>query len=693
MTTTLSLPTLDEAARELADLRAEIHRHDQAYYQHDAPSISDAAYDALRARLEQLEAAYPELITVDSPSQRIGAAPSEGFGKVAHSVPMLSLSNAFSAEDVGEFCDRVRRFLKLADDAEVTLVSEPKIDGLSFSARFENGTLTQAATRGDGEIGEDITANLRTLKSFPKHLKNAPELLEVRGEVFMRRDDFLKLNEARAQADEPPFANPRNAAAGSLRQLDPAVTAARPLSYFVYGWGALSTALADTQYESIQRLGALGFAINPRMIRGATLAEILASYDSLARDRATLPYDIDGVVYKLDRLDWQRAMGQVARSPRWAIAHKFPAEQATTRIESIDIQVGRTGTLTPVARLLPVTVGGVVVSNATLHNEDEIARKDARVGDTIIVQRAGDVIPQIVSVDPSKRPTDSAPYRFPTHCPICGSEAARAEGEAARRCTGGLRCEAQAVERLRHFVSRDALDIEGLGEKQIAAFFAEGLVHSPLDLFTLEARDRESLTKLRNREGWGEKSASNLFAAIETSRTTTLSRFIYALGIRHVGQETAKLLARHYGNFAALRESLATAAGDHASSAYQDLITIDGIGPKVAETLLAFFHEPTNRELLDALEPLMQFSPETARAVDSPVAGKTVVFTGTLAHQSRDAAKAEAEMLGAKVASSVSAKTNYVIAGEDAGSKLKKARELGVAILTEDEWRAMITPQ
>jgi DNA ligase (NAD+) len=682
---------MDKAAaqREHARLQAQIEGHDRRYYQEDAPSISDAEYDALRLEIIALERQFPDLVSADSPTQKLGAAPAEGFGKVKHSKPMLSLDNAFSREDVEEFIARVRRFLDLPEDAEVTLVAEPKIDGLSFSARYENGLLVQAATRGNGEVGEDITANLRTLKSFPQQLKAAPEILEVRGEVFMRKDDFAALNTAREKANEALFANPRNAAAGSLRQLDPAVTASRNLSYFVYGWGEVSAELAPTQYDAITQLGKLGFIINPAMTRCHTLEEMLAAYARLGAARAALAYDIDGMVLKVDRLDYQRRLGQVARAPRWALAWKFPAEQAQTRVEAIDIQVGRTGVLTPVARLLPVNVGGVVVSNATLHNEDEIARKDVRVGDTVILQRAGDVIPQIVAVIPEKRPAAARAYQFPDHCPVCGSAAVREAGEVARRCTGGLICAAQVVERIKHFAARRALDIEGLGDKQIEAFYTEGLIQTPRDIFTLEARDRNSLAPLRKREGWGEKSATNLFRAIEKSRRVTLARFLYALGIRHIGEETAKLLARHYGSAKALFAAL-EAAHDRTSEAYQQLLAIDGIGAKVASALIDFMAEPHNREALSALLEEVEFTPEAAVAKDSPVAGKRVVFTGTLTRMGRSEAKALAESLGANVTGTVSAKTDYLIAGEAAGSKLREAAALGVTVLSEAEWLALI---
>lgn len=680
----------EDAAHEHARLAAAIHAHDARYYRESAPSISDAEYDALRMRLLAIEARYPELATPDSPSQRVGAAIAEGFGKVPHRVPMLSLANVFTREDVEEFLERVRRFLALGAEDALELTAEPKIDGLSFSARYENGALAVAATRGDGEVGEDITANIRTIKGFPTRLTGeAPEVLEVRGEVFMRKEYFAALNAARVKAGEPLFANPRNAAAGSLRQLDASITASRKLSYFVYAWGEVSHSVAPTQYDMVKRFADFGLVVNDAMAIVDSLDAIMRYYTEIEAARAMLAYDIDGVVYKVNRLDWQQRLGQVARAPRWAVAHKFPAEQAQTIVDAIDIQVGRTGALTPVARLRPVTVGGVVVSNATLHNEDEIRRKDIRMGDTVIVQRAGDVIPQVVGVKTELRPEGAAEYLFPDHCPACGSEAVREEGEAVRRCTGGLICPAQAVERLRHFVSRDAFDIEGLGERNLQSFFDDGLIRSPVDIFTFEARDDEGLTKLRFREGWKEKSVANLFAAIEKSRRQPLSRFLYALGIRHIGQETAKLLARHYSTFEVLQTAMHEAQEEN-SAAWTELLNIDGVGAKVAGTLVQFFHEEHNRILLSELVPHIRFVEEAKRTDDSPVTGKTVVFTGTLVTMTRDEAKAQAEALGAKVASSVSGKTDYVIAGADAGSKLAKAHALGVAVMSEEEWRALV---
>lgn len=694
------LPDLFSQQRH-RELSEQIRHHDTRYYQHDDPEISDAEYDALRRELEALEAQFPELISAHSPTQQVGAAPAEGFGKIKHSVPMLSLANAFDEADVKDFIDRIRKFLNLHADEIIELVAEPKIDGLSFSARFEHGKLVYAATRGDGEFGEDITANMKMVQQFPSQLRgdDVPDVLEVRGEVYMDKSDFAALNAAQEAAGKKLFANPRNAAAGSLRQLDAEVTRARPLRYFVYGWGQVSAPLGVTQYNCLQLLKQLGFVTNERAVLIRHCEQALAPseaihgsprlasearddntlidyYKRIAIQRDTLDYDIDGIVYKVNRLDWQERLGQVARSPRWAIAHKFPAEQATTTLEAIEIQVGRTGALTPVARLTPVNVGGVMVSNATLHNEDEIARKDVRVGDRVVVQRAGDVIPQIVKV--AVRASDAVPYLFPHRCPVCGSEAVREEGEAVRRCTAGLVCSAQAVERLKHFVSRDAFDIEGLGAKQIEAFYTEGLIQTPADIFTLQARDANSLTPLRNKKGWGEQSANNLFAAIERAKKMTIARLIYALGIRHVGQETAKLLARHYQDFAALQQ------------AGEELLTIDGIGAVMAHTLIDFFANEHNQKALDELLPHLTIAAPELITNDSAVAGKTVVFTGTLLTITRAEAKAKAERLGAKVAGSVSAKTDYVVAGADAGSKLKKARELNVNILTEDEWMEMI---
>ena len=686
--------TQEEAAAELEWLAEEIARHDEAYYREDSPEISDAEYDALRQRNEQLEAEFPELIRSDSPSKRVGAAPSEKFGKVRHAVPMLSLGNAFADEDVAEFVGRIRRFLKLSEDDELRITAEPKIDGLSISLRYENGKLVQAATRGDGQEGENVTRNCETIGDIPRVVKadDFPSVFEVRGEIYMSHKDFAELNERQSQAGAKVFANPRNAAAGSLRQLDPAITASRPLRFFAYAWGQVERLPADTQMGVIEAFGRWGFPINPLMEVCNGVDDLLAHYHAIEEQRATLGYDIDGVVYKVNRLDLQERLGFVSRSPRWAIAHKFAAEKATTILEGIDIQVGRTGALTPVARLKPVTVGGVVVSNATLHNEDEIARKDIRIGDTVIVQRAGDVIPQVLGHVPDKRPADAVPYEFPKVCPACGSHAVREVNDktgktyAVRRCTGGLICPAQRVERLKHFVSRNAFDIEGMGDKVIQEFYDDGLIQSPQDIFTLQARNERSLKKLKDREGWGETSAKNLFAAIDERRTISLDRFIFALGIRHVGETTARVLARAYGSAGAFLDAM-QAAQDDASEAYQELTNIDGIGNVVADAVAEFFAEPHNltvvRELADQH---LDIQPMEAVATDSPVAGMTVVFTGALERMTRDEAKAMAERLGAKVAGSVSKKTDLVVAGPGAGSKLKKATELGVEVISEDDW-------
>ncbi len=681
--------TEEQAAAELKRLARLIGEHDRRYYQEDAPTVTDAEYDALRQRNNEIEARFPELIRKDSPSQRVGAAPARGFKKVRHAVPMLSLDNAFSDEDVAEFAERVMRFLKLADMPAFT--AEPKIDGLSMSLRYENGELVTGATRGDGEEGEDVTANVKTLDDIPHKLKGRglPEIVEVRGEVYMTHDNFLKLNKRQAEADEPVYANPRNSAAGSLRQKDPSITASRNLKFFAYGWGEMSDMPAETQSGMMEWIDARGFRINPLLKTCKSVEAMLKVYRDIEERRAKLGYDIDGVVYKLDRLDWQTRLGFISRSPRWAIAHKFPAEKATTVVNGIDIQVGRTGALTPVAKLEPVTVGGVVVSNATLHNEDEIARKDVRIGDTVTIQRAGDVIPQVLGVVLEKRPKSAKPYKFPDTCPVCGSHAVREEGEAVRRCTGGLICPAQQVERLRHFVSRDAFDIEGLGEKQVQAFYAEGLIMEPADIFTLEQRNRRARRKLEEREGYGETSVRNLFAAIEQRRRIPLNKLIYALGIRHVGEGNAKLLARHYGDLDAFLDGMMAAGKGHASEAWQELNDIGGIGEVVADAVAEFFKEKKNREALDRLLDEIEVEPMEQARSDSPVAGKTVVFTGALEKMTRNEAKAQAERLGAKVSGSVSKKTDLVVAGPGAGSKLADAQKFGVKVLSEDEWIAL----
>ncbi len=675
-----------EARAELEALAKEIAAHDVAYHQKDAPTISDAEYDALRKRNDAIEALFPELVRPDSPSKRVGAAVSTGFAKVTHAQPMLSLGNVFSADDYREFIDGVRRFLKgLSDDPSLPLemVAEPKIDGLSISLRYENAVFVRGATRGDGTTGEDVTANVRTLKDFPETLPgDVPAVLEVRGEVYMSGADFLALNAAQQEAGQKPFANPRNAAAGSLRQLDSAITAKRPLSFFAYALGQVSAPIADSHWGILAKLKSWGFPVNSETRLCPDSDSALAFYDRLNAQRAGLGYDIDGIVYKVNRLDYQQRLGFVSRAPRWAIARKFPAEQATTVLNNIIIQVGRTGSLTPVAELQPVTVGGVVVSRATLHNEDYITDKDIRVGDSVVIQRAGDVIPQVVEVVADKRPKGSQPYEFPHICPECDSHAVRVEGEAKRRCTGGLICPKQAVERLKHFVSRNAFDIEGLGGKHVEGFIADGLIATPADIFRLSGHVGEFSSK----EGWGEKSAGNLIAAIEERRTISLERFIYALGIRQIGQATAKLLARQYGSLDAWRDAM-KAAKIHGSEAFGDLTNIDGIGPLVAKDLIAFFDEEHNREVVADLEA--QLTIEDFIAADpgsSPLVGKTMVFTGSLETMSRGEAKAKAESLGAKVAGSVSKKTDYVVIGADAGSKARRAQELGVTCLSEQEW-------
>ncbi len=681
--------TEKQAASELKVLATEIALHDAAYHRDDAPTITDAAYDALRKRNDAIEARFPKLKRADSPSKAVGAAPATGFKKVQHTVPMLSLGNAFSDEDVADFMDRIRRFLDLDAEEQIEMIAEPKIDGLSFSARYENGQLVVAATRGDGSEGEDITANIRTIKAVPDFLMgDVPKLIEIRGEVYMTKADFAALNAAQEAKGGKIFANPRNAAAGSLRQLDPKITAERPLKAFTYAYGEVKGMEWKTQWDFLQSLKAWGFPINPRTKVCKTLDAMLKEYRKLGEDRAGLPYDIDGIVYKVNRVDLQKRLGFVSRAPRWATAYKYSAEQAETVVENIEVQVGRTGTLTPVARLKPVNVGGVVVSNATLHNEDEIARKDIRIGDSVIIQRAGDVIPQVVESLTAKRPKDSKPYKFPTKCPACGSHAIREEGEVARRCTGGLMCPAQSVERLKHFVSRNAFDIEGFGEKNIEAFFEDDLIESPADLFTLEKRGGRP--KLKGREGWAEKSIDNLFAAIERRRTISLERFIYALGIRQVGQATARLLAHAYGSFDAWRKAM-LAAKDKDSDAWTELNAIEQIGESMADDLVGFFAERHNRDILDSLAKEITIedfvAPDTS---GSAIAGKTVVFTGNLESMSRGEAKAGAQALGAKVAGSVSKKTDLVVAGPGAGSKLKEAEALGVKVVTEEEYLKLI---
>lgn len=685
------------AEAELERLAAEIAYHDERYYQQDAPEITDADYDALRQRNAAIEARFPELIRPDSPSERVGAAPSEQFAKVTHAVPMLSLGNAFDDADVAEFLERVRRFLGLEAEEPLAVTAEPKIDGLSINLRYEQGRLVLGATRGDGSVGENVTANVRTIEELPKRVtaKDFPDVFEVRGEIYMAHGDFAKLNAAQEAAGGKIFANPRNAAAGSLRQLDPKITASRPLRFFAYSWGETGALPSESHKGMVDALGRWGFPVNPLTRLCTSLEEMLAAHRQIEAERSRLGYDIDGVVYKVDSLAFQERLGFDSRRPRWAVAHKFPAEKATTVLKDIEIQVGRTGALTPVAKLEPVTVGGVVVQNATLHNEDEIARKGILIGDTVIVQRAGDVIPQVLSAVLEKRPKTARAFVFPTVCPACGSHAVRevnpktGKEDVVRRCTGGLVCPAQAVERLKHFVSRNAFDIEGLGAKQVEAFYEEGRVMRPADIFTLEARDARAESKLEEKDGWGETSVRNLFAAIEERRNISLDRFIYALGIRHVGETTGRLLAKAYGTVEAFIAAM-EAAGDTEGEAYADLQNIDGIGEVVADAIVAFFAEAHNREAVDAL--LEQVAPEPFEAdeTDSPVTGKTVVFTGTLEKMTRNEAKARAERLGAKVAGSVSKKTDYVVAGPGAGSKRKKAEELGVEVLTEEGWFELI---
>jgi len=698
--------TEQEAADELERLAREIAHHNRLYHTEDAPEISDAEYDALMRRNAALEAQFPQLVRADSPSRQVGAAPAAFLAKVRHALPMLSLDNAFSEQEVADFLARVRRFLSLREGEQLALTAEPKIDGLSCSLRYEQGALVLAATRGDGTTGEDVTPNARTISDIPERLPaGAPATFEIRGEVYMSKADFAALNaRMRAEAEEPDkarqFANPRNAAAGSLRQKDASVTAARPLRFYAHGWGEVSALPADTQLGVMRAIEAWGVPIAQDIACASDLAGLIAHYRMIEAKRADLPFDIDGVVYKVDRLDWQRRLGQVARAPRWALAHKFPAEKAETILEAIDIQVGRTGKLTPVARLKPVGVGGVTVTNATLHNADEIARLGVRVGDRVRIQRAGDVIPQVLE---NLTPDEDRPaYIFPDHCPECGSEAVREEGEVDVRCTGGLICPAQRVERLRHFVSRHALDIEGLGIIHIESFFRDGLLQSPADIFTLRKED------LLARERWAEISAQNLIAAIDAKRRPPLDRFLYALGIRHVGEVTARDLARRYRSWAefeamiegalALRNGLAPEEGEEEkkflarrSKAVVEAVGTQNIGPEVANALLDFFEEPHNRE---ALAAIFAAGVEVADLVhevrESPVTGKTIVFTGSLEAISRDEAKAQAEKLGAKAAGSVSARTDLVVAGPGAGSKLAKAAELGIEVIDEAAWLEIV---
>ncbi len=689
-----------QAKEELARLAHEIGEHDRSYHQDDAPTISDAEYDALRQRNQKIEALFPKLVRKDSPSVRVGAAVASGFAKVRHAVPMLSLGNAFDDDDVQEFFARIRRFLGLGEDEQIDVVAEPKIDGLSISLRYENGEFALAATRGDGQEGENVTANVATMQEISNTIAAAvPDVLEVRGEVYLGHTAFRSINEQRAQDGEATFANPRNAAAGSLRQLDSTITAQRPLQMFAYAWGELGEPVAETQWEFLQSLKRWGFPVNPLAEICTSPEDAIAYHKKISELRADLDYDIDGLVYKVNRLDWQQRLGFVSRAPRWAIAHKFPAEKAQTVLNEITIQVGRTGALTPVANLTPITVGGVVVSRATLHNADEIERKDIREGDTVIIQRAGDVIPQVVEVLSDKRPDDSKPFTFPDHCPECGSVAIREPDEAVIRCTGGLICPAQKLERLKHFVSRQAFDIDGLGGKHIDAFQAEGLVNTPGDIFRLHERHET----LRQREGWGDKSVDNLIASIEQRRTIPLERFIYALGIRQVGQATGRQLALHYGSLNAWVSAMQQATNERQSNpdeqkkpelvgdAFSALCDIDGIGVSMADDIVQFIGEPQNLEVIEDLAVSLNVEdaaqPDTGSA---EIAGKTVVFTGSLETISRAEAKATAEALGAKVTGSVSKKTDYVVVGADPGSKATKAKDLGIPVLSEDEWQKLI---
>ena len=684
-----------QAKAEHARLGAEIAAHDRRYYQDDAPTVSDAEYDALRKRYGAIEARFPDLRTLESLTQRVGAAPSARFAKVRHAVPMLSLDNAFSEADVVDFVGRIRRFLRLPDDEEIAFSAEPKIDGLSMSLRYENGELVTGATRGDGAEGEDVTANVKTIADIPHKLsgRKVPAVTEVRGEVYMTKAAFLELNRKQAEAGKQLYVNPRNTAAGSLRQLDASITASRPLGFFAYAWGEMSDMPADTQSGMIKWFEACGFKTNPLTKMCRSLEALLKFHREIEARRATLDYDIDGVVYKVDRLDWQERLGFVSRNPRWAIAHKFPAEKATTVVKDIEIQVGRTGFLTPVAKLEPVTVGGVVVQNATLHNAEEIARLDVRIGDTVTIQRAGDVIPQVLGVVEDKRPRGAKPYQFPKKCPCplhtdVVREIIAGGAEGARvHCTGEFACPYQTIEHLKHFVSRRAFDIDGLGEKQIELFYEHEWVKEPADIFTLEARNKK--IKLEEVEGFGETSVRNLFAAIAARREISLERFIYALGIRHVGETTAVALARGYGTWNAFHDACLKLAKDDEETK-QEMDALDQIGDTVIESLHEYFGEAHNRKRIERLAAQVKILDAEKPRSDSPIAGKTVVFTGTLEKMTRDEAKASAERLGAKVSGSVSKKTDYVVAGPGAGSKLAEAKKLGVAVLTEDEWAELI---
>lgn len=684
--------TPEQALKEHTKLALKVAYHDQKYHGEDSPEISDAEYDSLRRQMENLEQNFPFLLDENPQSQAVGAAPSSRFSKINHSVPMLSLGNAMNADEVHDFIDRIKRFLNLPETQKIMIFAEPKIDGLSCSIRYEDGKLVQAATRGDGQTGEDITQNILTIQGIPHQLSgHFPAVLEVRGEIYMRRDDFQTLNETQEKNGDKAFANPRNAAAGSLRQLDATVTASRPLRLFAYALGETSDLLADTQSGIRDRLRDLGFPVTEKITLTDNIDELLNYHRSIEDQRSEIPYDIDGIVCKVDDLGLQDRLGFVARAPRWAIAHKFAAEKAITRLKDITIQVGRTGTLTPVAELEPVTVGGVVVSRATLHNADELERKDVRVGDMVKIQRAGDVIPQVLGHIPDARPADAEPFEFPAECPECGSLAIREEGEVAYRCTGGLICPAQAVERLKHFVSKGAFDIDGLGDKIIRQFWEKGLIKTPVDIFRLDEINQTLSPPLQQWEGWGDLSVKNLFEAIGTKKTIQIDRFIYALGIRQIGQATSKRLARRYDTFENLQQEMERAA-DHEGDAYQKLINIEDIGPSTADDLIGFFAEPHNKDVVSGLLSILTLTPMPIIENDgSPVAGKTVVFTGKLQTMGRGEAKAAAEQKGAKVSGSVSKNTDYVVAGADAGSKLKKANDLGVTVLSEEEWKDLIS--
>ena len=699
--TNISDLSISEAEAELKSLSSALNKANHAYHTADTPIVSDAEYDQLKQRNLSIETAFPELKRADSPSDQVGATPADGFSKLRHARRMLSLGNAFTNEDVTEFDLRIRRYLGLGEQAALAYTAEPKIDGLSLSLRYEQGILIQAATRGDGQTGENVTENAYTIADIPKQLSNAPEILEVRGEVYMSHLDFTDLNSRQIVRGDKTFANPRNAAAGSLRQLNPDITRNRPLKFFAYAWGEMSAPLAATQSGAIHRLKELGFVINPLTQTHTTPQGLIDHYQEIERQRATLGYDIDGVVYKVDDLDLQARLGLRSTTPRWAIAHKFPAELAWTRLEGIDIQVGRTGALSPVARLQPVTVGGVVVSNATLHNEDYIAGlnatggpiregKDIRIGDWVQVYRAGDVIPKIADVALSKRAPDAKRFCYPTRCPECGSAALREESDAVRRCSGGIICPAQAIEKMKHFVSRSAFDIDGLGAKQAEQFYQDGWAREPSEIFTLRTRFSDGVQQLKNRDGWGGKSADKLFQAIEERRTIALGRFLFALGIRHVGEAASNLLAAHYGTWETLRQEI-DQAGHLEGSAWDDLNAIDGIGAVMAKSLVTAFQQPLERASIDRLVAHLDIqAAERPQISDSPVAGKTLVFSGTLEKMSRAEAKARAEALGAKVAGSVSAKTDLLIAGPGAGSKAKKAADLGVETIDEDDWLTLI---